>query len=167
MKDWIDSFNKYTALFAAYLFFSIGLIIAYEVVARYLFNMPTIWVEEVSRVLQLWGCYLSMGWMLKQRKMIRINVLLQRLSARPAKLAELLTIVIIGVFSVITIYYASIITLDSIAIDRHTSSMLGLPAWLFDASIVVGFVLLLVQCLVEFIRTCQQQSFNFDTEHDI
>ena len=167
MKDWINCINKYSALLGAYLFFAIGLIIAYEVAARYLFNMPTIWVEEVSRVLQLWGCYLSMGWMLKQRKMIRISILLERLSATPAKLAELLSIVIIGVFSAITVYYASIITLESIAIDRHTSSMLGLPSWLFDASIVVGFVLLLVQCLVEFVTTLQQQNISFNTEHDI
>lgn len=167
MKDWINGINKYSALLGAYLFFGIGLIIAYEVGARYLFNMPTIWVEEVSRVLQLWGCYLSMAWMLKQRKMIRISILLERLSDRPGKLAELFSIVIIGIFSAITVYYASVITLESIAIDRHTSSMLGLPSWLFDASIVVGFLLLLMQCLVEFVSTWQQQSITFETEHDI
>jgi len=167
MKNWIDQINNISAHFAAYLFFAIGLIIAYEVGARYLFNMPTIWVEEVSRVLQLWGCYLSMGWALRKRKMIRITILLERLSNKPAKFAELLSIVIIALFSVITLYYASVITLESIAIDRHTSSMLGLPAWMFDASIVVGFFLLLLQCLSEFVRTCQQEHISFKTEHDI
>jgi|GEM_PF-194112 len=167
MKNWIDQINIVSAHIAAYLFFCIGLIIAYEVGARYVFNMPTIWVEEVSRVLQLWGCYLSMGWALKRRKMIRISILLDRMPTQLAKLAELLSIIIIALFSVITIYYATVITMESIAINRHTSSMLGLPAWMFDASIVVGFILLLLQCLVEFVRTCQQQQISFATEHDI
>ncbi len=167
MKTLIDQINRYCALFGAYLFFSIGLIIAYEVAARYLFNMPTIWVEEIARVLQLWGCYLSMGWILKNRKMIRITILIERLAPGAAKIAELFSITIIAVFSVITIYYASIITLESISLDRHTSSMLGLPEWLFDASIVLGFFLLLLQCIAEFMKICQGQAINFNAEHDI
>ena len=167
MRNWIEQLSRLSALLAAYLFFCIGLIIAYEVGARYLFNMPTIWVEEVSRVLQLWGCYLSMAWILKQRKMIRITILLERLSGMYSKLAELLSITIIAVFSVITIYYASVITIDSLHLNRHTSSMLGLPSWVFELSIVIGFVLLLLQCLVEFIVVCQQDSISFSTEHDI
>lgn len=167
MKSWIEQLSRLSALLGAYLFFCIGLIIAYEVGARYLFNMPTIWVEEVSRVLQLWGCYLSMAWILKQRKMIRISILLERLSGLYAKLAELLSITIIGLFSVIIIYYASVITLDSVHLNRHTSSMLGLPSWVFELSIVIGFVLLLMQCLVEFMVVCQQDKVSFKSEHDI
>jgi TRAP-type C4-dicarboxylate transport system permease small subunit len=167
MKNLIDQVNHYCAMLGAYLFFSIGLIIAYEVCARYLFNMPTIWVEETARVLQLWGCYLSMGWILKNRKMIRITILLERLSPTPAKLAELLSISIITLFCAITLYYATVITLESIALNRHTSSMLGLPAWMFDASIVLGFFLLFLQCISEFMKICQGQQLSFDTEHEI
>lgn len=167
MKHWVDQLSRLSSLIAAYLFFSIGLIIAYEVGARYLFNMPTIWVEEVSRLLQLWGCYLAMAWILKNRKMIRITIVLERLNGLYAKLAELTSITIIAVFSLISIYYGSLITLDSIELNRHTSSMLGLPSWLFEMSVVVGFLLLFLQCLVEFADVCQQKKIVFATEHDI
>ena len=99
--------------------------------------------------------------------MIRITILLERLSGLYAKLAELLSISIIAVFSVITIYYASVITMDSLHLNRHTSSMLGLPSWVFELSVVIGFVLLLLQCLVEFIAVCQQDNVSFSSEHDI
>ncbi|CAM4397878.1 TRAP transporter small permease [Pseudoalteromonas ostreae] len=164
MISWI---SRLSALIAAYLFFAIGIIIAYEVIARYVFNTPTIWVEEVSRLMQLWGCYLSMGFMLKNRKMIRITLLLKLLSGNYAKLAELTSITIMALFSLITIYYASLITLDSLALDRHTPSMLGLPAWLFESSIVFGFILLFMQCLVEFACVCQQKKIDFEMDHDI
>ncbi|MEH6442563.1 MAG: TRAP transporter small permease [Oceanospirillaceae bacterium] len=167
MKCWVDRLSHISALFGAYLFFSIGLIIAYEVSARYVFNMPTIWVEEVSRLLQLWGCYLSMAWVLKKRKIIRITILLERLSGVWAKLAELISITIIALFSLVTIYYASSITYDSLQLNRHTSSMLGSPSWLFDVSIVVGFILLFLQCLVEFVTVIKQQNVEFNREHDI
>ncbi len=167
MKYWVGWVSKISAYFAAYLFFTIGLIIAYEVSARYLFNMPTIWVEEVSRLLQLWGCYLSMAWILRERKLIRITILLQKLSGIYLKIAESISILIIAIFSAITIYYASSVTLDSIALDRHTSSMLGLPAWLFEASVVFGFILLLVQCIVELINLYHQTEIEIKMEHDI
>lgn len=167
IKCCVDRLSRISALFGAYLFFSIGLIIAYEVSARYLFNMPTIWVEEVSRLLQLWGCYLSMAWVLKQRKIIRITILLERFSGIGAKLAELVSITIIALFSLVTVYYATLITYDSVALNRHTSSMLGLPSWLFDASIVVGFLLLFLQCLVEFYKVTKQENIEFNKEHDV
>ncbi len=165
--SWIERLTRISGLFGAYLFFCIGLIISYEVSARYIFNMPTIWVEEVSRLLQLWGCYLSMAWVLKQRKIIRITILLERLSGIGAKLAELVSISIIALFSLVTIYYASLITYDSIELNRHTSSMLGLPSWLFEASIVFGFVLLFLQCLAEFVKVTKQDTVRFSGEHDI
>lgn len=167
MKHWIDQISRLSSLIAAYLFFAIGIIISYEVGARYVFNMPTIWVEEISRLLQLWGCYLAMAWVLKNRKMIRITIVLERLNGLYAKFAELTSITIIAVFSLITIYYGSLITLDSIELNRHTSSMLGLPSWLFEVSIVVGFSLLFLQCLAEFFDVCQQKNIIFETEHDI
>ncbi len=167
MNHCVGWISKVSAYFAAYLFFTIGLIIAYEVSARYLFNMPTIWVEEVSRLLQLWGCYLSMAWILKQRKLIRITILLQKLSGIYLKIAESISIVIIAIFSTITIYYASSVTLDSIELNRHTSSMLGLPAWLFEASVVVGFILLLLQCIVELVKVFHQTEIEIKMEHDI
>lgn len=167
MKDWVEGISKITALIGAYLFFLIGLIIAYEVIARYVFNQPTIWVEESARLLQLWACYLSMAWLLKKRKLIRINVLLVRLRGKLAKVAELLSVAVIGVFSLFAIYYSSILVADSIEVNRHTSSMLGLPAWWFELSIVFGFTLLFLQCCIEAYQVCTQTHVSFHQEHDI
>jgi len=58
--NYYDKIVKYSGYLASALFISIGFIVSYEVIMRYLFNSPTIWVNEVSRFLQIWATYLAL-----------------------------------------------------------------------------------------------------------
>ena len=44
-----DKIVKYSGYLASALFIMIGFIVSYEVIMRYIFNSPTIWVNEISR----------------------------------------------------------------------------------------------------------------------
>ena len=70
----IDSISEFTGKLAAWMFFAIGLFVTYEVVMRYVFTLPTIWVDEVSRILQIWATFLAAAFVLKHRDMILIEV---------------------------------------------------------------------------------------------
>ena len=48
---------KYSGYTAAGLYVLIGFIVSFEVISRYIFNAPTIWVNEISRLLQIWATY--------------------------------------------------------------------------------------------------------------
>ena len=71
----IDRFCAWAAGLAAALFFFIGLIVTYEVVMRYVFLNPTRWVEESSRVLQIYAVFLACAWLVGRREHIRITVI--------------------------------------------------------------------------------------------
>lgn len=136
----------------AWLFFAVGGMITYEVVMRYLFNAPTIWAEELSRFFQLWATYLAAAFVLRHRRLIAITVLVHQLTGRARQVADSLSLVFIGVFSVYAIVYGVQIALESVRIGRATSTMLTVPQWTTEVAIPVGFALLLAQAAVELVR---------------
>ena len=58
----------------------IGFIISFEVIARYVFNSPTIWVNEISRFLQIWATYLALMYSFHKKDFIRITLIYDRLN---------------------------------------------------------------------------------------
>lgn len=137
---------------AAWLYFTIGCIIIFEIVARYVFIKPTIWVEEMSRFLQIWATYLAAAYVLKNRKLIAIHVIRDRLPKHFRIVSEVISLTIIAIFCIVAIWFGSTTVLESIRVGRASSTMLGVPLWMTELAIPVGFCLLFLQVLVEIVR---------------
>ena len=78
MLAFIDRLSDLCGKLAAGLFFVIGGMITYEVIARYVFVSPTIWAEELSRFIQIWATYLAAAYVLRHRHLITIDMLTSR-----------------------------------------------------------------------------------------
>ena len=137
---------------SAWLFFLVGLMLSYEVVMRYFFNAPTIWAEELSRLAQVWATWLAAAWTLKNRRLIAVGILYDRLPAPLRRLAAGFTLLFIAAFSAVTLYYGAAITVESARLGRKTATMLDMPLWVAEIAVPVGVGLLLVQSLVELVR---------------
>jgi len=148
----IDRLSDAFGRLAAWMFFAVGAMITYEVVVRYVFVSPTIWAEEMSQFFQIWATYLAAAFVLRHRNLIVIEFFLARLSPAWRRIADGFALLVIAVFSAVAIWYGMDIVLESIAQGRHTSTMLGVPKWMTESAIPVGFGLLLAQCVVEFVR---------------
>ena len=59
ITTWIDGFTDATGLWIAWLNLPLVLAVSYEVVARYFFNAPTIWVFDVTYM--LYGTIFMLG----------------------------------------------------------------------------------------------------------
>ena len=148
----IDRINAWMATLSAWMFFSIGLMVTWEVVTRKVFNSPTIWVDETSRFFQVWAVYLATAHILKNRDLIVVEILPVHGHPLRRKLLDSITLAIIGVFALVAAWYGSGIVMESIRMGRHTSTMLGVPKWMTESSIPIGFGLLLAQVLAEFVK---------------
>ncbi|HFD16709.1 MAG TPA: TRAP transporter small permease [Rhodospirillales bacterium] len=137
---------------SAWLFFLVGLMLSYEVVMRYFFNAPTIWAEELSRLAQVWATWLAAAWTLKNRRLIAVGILYDRLPPPLRRLAAGFTLLFIAAFSAVTLYYAVLITVESAQLGRKTATMLDMPLWVAEIAVPIGVGLLLVQSLVELVR---------------
>ncbi len=148
----VDFISTFFGKLSAWLFFAVGLFVTFEVVMRYFFNMPTIWVDEVSRIFQVWAAFLASAYVLKNRDHIVIDVAFRNPESLLRKLTETFSIVVIVIFSLVVIWYGFGLWLKSTQAGHTTDTFLAVPKWITQGAIWVGFTLLLLQGAVEIWR---------------
>tara|TARA_B100002052_G_scaffold60177_1_gene53194 strand:- start:368 stop:838 length:471 start_codon:yes stop_codon:yes gene_type:complete len=148
----LEKIIKYSGYLASGLFISIGFIISYEVISRYVFNAPTIWVNEISRFLQIWATYLALTYSFHKKDFIRITVLYDKIGDRGKKILDFISTIFIIFFSVFVVYYGWLIAYDSLEVGRTSSTILDLPSFLTELAIPLCFGFLLIRVLIEFIN---------------
>jgi TRAP-type C4-dicarboxylate transport system permease small subunit len=144
---------KALAWIAALLFFVAGVMLTYEVTARYLFVAPTIWAAELSQLCLIWGTMIAMPWLLQADRHIAVDVVTDRMGPMARRVCRVLSMTVIALLSAVVAWKGAGIFLDSFERGRTTGSMLDLPSWIAELAIPVGFALLLLQALIELVRT--------------
>jgi len=150
--NYYDKIVKYSGYLASALFIAIGFIVSYEVVMRYLFNSPTIWVNEVSRFLQIWATYLALTYSFHKRDFIRITVIYDRLNETGKKILDFISFIFIIIFSCFVVYYGWLIAYDSLKVGRTSSTILDVPSFLTELAIPLCFAFLVIRVILESIR---------------
>ena len=150
--NYYDKIVKYSGYLASALFIAIGFIISYEVIMRYLFNSPTIWVNEVSRFLQIWATYLALTYSFHKRDFIRITVIYDRLNETGKKILDFISFIFIIIFSCFVVYYGWLIAYDSLKVGRTSSTILDVPSFLTELAIPLCFAFLVIRVILEAIR---------------
>jgi TRAP-type C4-dicarboxylate transport system permease small subunit len=74
-----------------------------QVVSRYLFGQPLVWVEELSTYAFIWGTFLGASLGLKRGRHIKIQSFLHRLPPGAATALRVATDLAIGVFCVLLV----------------------------------------------------------------
>ncbi len=152
MIQLLDRVSAVLGIAAAVAYFVIGLMLGYEVFARYLFTAPTIWAEELSRLLLVWGTFVAAAVLLHRRQHIRITILTERLPYRARQVQEILALLFIGAFAAAVVWYGTPLAFDSFERGRTTGSMLDIPIVWMEAAVPVGCTILLLQALAEAAR---------------
>ena len=148
----IDSLSEWLGKLCAWCLFAIGFFITFEVLMRYVFNAPTIWVDEISRILQVWVVFLATPYVLKHREMISIDVLLREPNTLRRRLAESFSIVVLFVFMSVAVYYGFELWLKATLAGHTTDTYLAPPKWFTHAPVWVGGTLLLLQGVTQLVR---------------
>jgi TRAP-type C4-dicarboxylate transport system permease small subunit len=136
------------AALAALLLFATGAMLTYEVVARYFFNAPTIWAEELSRLFLIWAVFLASASLLRSGDHIRVTVLVEWLPGPLRKVLHAASLLFVAVIAGFVAWYGFPIAAKSFEVGRTTGSMLDIPQWWWQASIPFGFALIALEALL-------------------
>ena len=150
--NYYDKIVKYSGYLASALFITIGFIVSYEVIMRYLFNSPTIWVNEVSRFLQIWATYLALTYSFHKKDFIRITVIYDRLNENGKKILDFISFIFIIIFSSFVVYYGWLIAYDSLKVGRTSSTILDVPSFLTELAIPLCFAFLVLRVILEALK---------------
>lgn len=143
-----------------------GVMLTYEVVARYFFVRPTIWAAELSQLCLIWGCLLAMAHLLTLRRHITVNAVTSLLPGGAQRVCAMLAFVVVIVFSAIVAFWGFDIFHESFTRGRTTGSLLNLPVWIAEASVPIGFGLLALQGVVELLRMRSSEVTSLGATHE-
>lgn len=124
---------------------AMGLILTYEVVSRYFFNAPTIWVQETSIYLYMWTMLAAASYTLQTRKHVQIDLVIDRLPTRVKTLVEVVTSAVGAVFCAIVSMQAYQMIAATVRFGKVSATPLRVPLWIPQSALLMGFVLLTFQ----------------------
>ena len=128
----------------------INAFIFYEVVARYVFNKPTIWVNETCLYLLPILCFLGASYCLKHKGHIRVDFFVRRYSKRTARILESLLSVVSFLFFAILGWQAYLSWCEAYVLNFPSGTILDIPLWIPQIVFPVGMIFLCLQLIIEF-----------------
>jgi len=163
----IDRFSGLTGKLISLSMLFLVASICYECFARYLFNAPTVWVQESSFMANGAAFMLGCAYTLHKGAHVRTDMLWERYSERKKGWVDLV--------SYLLLFYPTLVILMSISIDdawyaysigEESELTAWRPImWPFRAAIPLAALLLMVQGVSEVLKCCYQVRFGREFEH--
>jgi TRAP-type mannitol/chloroaromatic compound transport system permease small subunit len=154
----IERISTVVGVIAGWLIVPLVFATVYEVVARYVFNAPTIWAYEIGYLMTGSGFLLGMAYALGRDAHIRIDVVSVRLSDGTKAIIDLVCYVgLLVPFCVWLSYTLWGRALAAIASgEKSGQSAWNPPLWPFRTVFFVAFALLLLQVIAEVIKSVRR-----------
>lgn len=121
------------------LLIGITVILTLQIVMRVL-KLSLSWPEELARYLYIWTVLLSIGYTVRNKTILRVDLLLNLLPRSLSHLTEALIQLLSAAFYAFMSYYAVFVMLK-VKTSGQTSPALELPMYLIYIIIPVGFTL--------------------------
>jgi TRAP-type mannitol/chloroaromatic compound transport system permease small subunit len=157
LLDWIsDRSGLFVSLWSVMAVFAY----TYEVVARYLFNMPTIWVHESSFLLFGMQYMMAGAYGLLHGSHVRVDVLYTKLSQRRQAALSVITSVFFFIFIFAMMGTAYRFFFESLAQDERSVETWQVQYWPVKGMMLLGACLILlagISRLIKDIRIYEKQ----------
>jgi TRAP-type mannitol/chloroaromatic compound transport system permease small subunit len=116
-----------------------------EVVARYVFNAPTTWANEVSEYLLCALVMFGGGFALRYHGHTRMDIVHAKLSERAGAWVEIFTGFIVLTFTGPMMWFGSILALEAFHSGQTSVSAAQLPLWPSMAAVPLGAFFMALQ----------------------
>jgi len=163
----IDRFSDLTGRLIALSMLVLVAIITYEVVVRYLFNAPTVWVFEASNMLNGSSFMLGCGYALYKGAHVRTDIFWERFSERKKGIIDLISYLVLFFPTMVALF---IISVDDAWVaytlnELSQESMWRARTWPFRSSIPLAALLFMIQGVSEALKCGYQIRFGREFQH--
>ena len=132
------------AFLAGILLVFIMLSVGLDVILRYFFNSPMIWVTEVTECLLLYITFLGTGWLLREEGHVKVDIILNRLKPRSTAFFGILSS-LVGIFvSTMLAFYGMSLTWNYFKRGIYTPTAMEIPVAAIILIIPIGSFMLLI-----------------------
>lgn len=149
----VEAINERAGNFASYLIPLMMLVMTYDVIARYIFNKPTVWAFETNQFLFCGTIALGGGYTLLNGRHVNVDIVYNRLKVRARATVDIITVPLMLGFIAVLLQYAVEATLESYRSWQHSSSYWSPPLFPVYTAMTIGIILMFLQGLVKLIRS--------------
>ena len=129
LKQWVLATGMLVLVVAASL----------QVFARYLFDRPLAWSEELVRYVMTWTAFLAAAWSVRDREHITVEIIMPWLPPALRRVVDMLRWVLVAAFCVVLLPSSVRVTLD---VHAQLGVAIEIPLSFIFASLPVGLVLM-------------------------
>ncbi len=148
----IDGLSERTGRALSWLMPAMVVVIAFEVVARYLFSAPTIWAYDSALILYAWLGLVGGAFAMKRGAHIRVDLFTANLSPRKQALLELIGAPFVAFFLVLVVWQVGMASIDALQTGSRRPTEWAPPLILFLATAPLGGALLLLQLFAQMVK---------------
>ena len=147
-----ENVNHWAGQLTLYLVFLLPAVMLYEVILRYVFNSPTIWVFETSNFIFGAIIILGGGYLLLHKGHVSVDIIYSRLSVRARAILDLCTSPLYFLFVGVLMWQGIDMFWTSMMRWENSPSVWSPPLWPVKLLIPIGCGLMLLQLLVKFTK---------------
>lgn len=149
----IDTFVDRIGALSAWTCLALVLVMATNVMLRYLFSMGSVWAQELEWHLLVPICLLGAAYALRHGEHVRVDVLYAHYSARGKALTDFLTAIVSVAVCAIIIKLSLPYVMQSYSMAEGTANPGGIEfRYILKAFIPIGFALVLLQSVADLLR---------------
>ena len=117
---------------------------------RFVFHSPIIGMDEITELFLLYLTFLGTAWVYHEDGHVVVDVLLYNLvEGRRKTLLLVQNHVIVGIISLVLVYYGTVTTIDYIVRDVRNPTILEMPIALAVCIIPIGAFVLLLEVVIK------------------
>jgi C4-dicarboxylate transporter DctM subunit len=129
-----------------FLFLAVAVIITLEVVMRFVFSKPTMWITELSSLLTIIASFLLFAYTLQEKGHTRVDFITAMLSRKSVYFLELFTTLLGLVYCGILVWHGTKMIQSSLVLEE-VSQTLQIPLWIPQMFVPIGGGLMFLQLL--------------------
>jgi TRAP-type mannitol/chloroaromatic compound transport system permease small subunit len=143
----IGGMNRRLGKISSFVLMLIMLFLCYEVVMRYFFNSPTIWVHELSGFSFAFYLALTGPWLLERKEHVSVDIIYSRFPARFRLTADIISYLVCLAFFVVLFWVGGKDMLHAFKINQHSYTVWGPPLGPVKLFVPVAAVLFILQAV--------------------
>ena len=126
----------------------LAVVVIWGVVLTYVFKSSDIFSVEMSEYLLVFICFVSIPYILREGRHVRVDALVQLLSPKSRWRVEFIGSILAMGFCVLVVWKAAGVTLLNYQRGFRSASLVSLPLWIPYLIITLGFLILTLQYIV-------------------
>ena len=149
----IDTFSEWSGKILSYFVYFLIILLMYEIIMRYFFDLPTIWVHESSKLIFGAASVLMGAYCLLHHQHIRIDVIYGRFSPRTKAAIDCFTLGIIMFFCTLQIVHGIPFARQAFELQEVPIMAFKPLLWPEKATIGVAGAMVVLQAIAIWVRS--------------